>query len=335
VNLPNGGHANFVAVCSIPSSATGTLTNTATLTPPSGVTDSTTSNNSATDTDTLVIHSDVALSVNDNLDMTVVGADISYVMTITNAGPSDAVVNLTDTLPAQLSSASWVCTASGGASCSNKGNGTTMNTNATVPVGGVATYTYSATVQSDDAGDNFTNTAVAHVTNGTDPNSANNTASDTDTIVLFLSGFEGSTLAMNVAGSTGSGSVMVQLGVDAGLLNTLDAAPVTIASGRSANGKTLFSLQLMRLGGSVAMRTLTTIDSTVFSDVSPWQVVDLKPGVLGLQWQPATARGDDGYLRTGPGSQVALTAANNAQESLTQLQVTVENDIPWLVLIGQ
>ncbi len=90
----------------------------------------------------------------------------------------------------------------------------------------------------------------------------------------------------------------------------------------------------MRLGGDVAMRTLTTIYDTVFSDVSPWQVVNLA-STAGVQWQSATARGDDGYLRTGPASQQALVTANNAQERLTQLQVSVENGIPWLVLIQE
>jgi uncharacterized repeat protein (TIGR01451 family) len=334
VNLPNGGHANFVAVCSIVSSATGTLANTASINAPAGATDPDTSNNSATDSESLVIQPDIAVTITDSVNKVAIGTDVNYVIRVTNAGPSDAAVNVTDAMPTQLSSGSWVCSATGGASCSNKGNGNTMNTNATVPVGGVATYTYTATVTTDDAGDDYTNTATVRATNGTDPNSANNSASDSDTIVLFLSGFEGSgTIASNVAGGVGSASVTIKLGVDAGLLNTLGAAPVTIASGHSTNGRKLFSLQLMRLGGDIAMRTLTTIDDTAFSDVSPWQVVDLKQHVISLQWQSATARGDDGYLRTGPATQQVLTAANNARESLTQLQVATENQIPWLVLI--
>jgi uncharacterized repeat protein (TIGR01451 family) len=336
VNLPKGGHTNFTATCSIASSATGTLTNTATVTAANGVTDTNTSNNSATDSDSLVIRPDVAISMDDGVDMVRIGDVVNYVIRLTNAGPSDAAVSVSDTSPPQLSNPSWVCSATGGATCAKSSGNNALNTTATVPVGGVATYVYSMTVQSDDAGDSFVNTARSSVTNGSDPNGTNNTVSETNTIVVFLSGFEGhTTTPTNVVEGTGGGSITAQFGLDAGLLNTLGPAPVTVASGHSSEGRKLFSLQLMRLGGDVAMRTLTTIDNTVFSDVSPWQVVDLKQHVLGLQWQSATARGDDGYLRTGPATQNVLTAANNAQERLTQLQVSVENEIPWLVLIQQ
>lgn len=334
VGLPKGARTTLTAICSLASSATGNLVNTATVSPAAGVTDTSTANNSATDSDSILIRPDVAISMDDGVDMVSIGDVVNYVIRLTNAGPSDAVVSVSDTLPPQMSNPSWVCSATGGATCNKSSGNNALSSGATVPVGGVATYVYSATVQSDDAGDSFVNTARSSVTNGSDPNGNNNTISETNTIVVFLNGYDpGSTTTSNVAGSTGSGSMTAQFGVDAGLLNTLGPAPVTVASGRSASGHKLFSLQLMRLGGDVAMRTLTTIDDTVFSDVSPWQVVNLKQHVLGLQWQSASARGDDGYLRTGPATQQALIAANNAQERLTQLQVSIENDIPWLVLI--
>jgi hypothetical protein len=83
----------------------------------------------------------------------------------------------------------------------------------------------------------------------------------------------------------------------------------------------------------VLLRSVTTIDGGPFSDVSPWQVVDLRQLRIGFEWQSATTRGDDGFLRAGSAAQQKLIAANNAQERLTQLQVSVENGIPWLVLI--
>jgi uncharacterized repeat protein (TIGR01451 family) len=333
VGLPKGARTTLTATCSLASSATGNLVNTATVSPAAGTTDTSTANNSATDSDSILIRPDVAISMDDGVDMVKIGDVVNYVIRLTNAGPSDAAVSVTDTLPPQLSNPSWVCSATGGATCGKSSGNNALSASATVPVGGVATYTYTATVQSDDAGDSFVNTARSSVTNGSDPNGNNNTVSETNTIVIFENDFGPEPGALNVAESTGSGSMTAQFGVDAGLLNTLGPAPVTVASGRSANGRTLFRLQLMRLGGDIAMRALTTIDNTVFSDVSPWQVVNLKQHVLGLQWQSASARGDDGYLRTGPATQQALIAANNAQERLTQLQVSVENDIPWLVLI--
>ncbi|MGH9819591.1 MAG: FG-GAP-like repeat-containing protein, partial [Pyrinomonadaceae bacterium] len=54
VNLPAGGSVTYTAAAQISIGATGTLSNTATVT--SGVTDPTPGNNSATDTDTIVAH---------------------------------------------------------------------------------------------------------------------------------------------------------------------------------------------------------------------------------------------------------------------------------------
>ena len=51
VNLPAGASVNYTASCAISAAATGTLSNTATIT--GSVTDPTPGNNSATDTDTL------------------------------------------------------------------------------------------------------------------------------------------------------------------------------------------------------------------------------------------------------------------------------------------
>ena len=49
VNLPSGGSVTYSAICSIGAAATGTVSNTATVTAPVGVTDPTPGNNSATD----------------------------------------------------------------------------------------------------------------------------------------------------------------------------------------------------------------------------------------------------------------------------------------------
>jgi uncharacterized repeat protein (TIGR01451 family) len=53
VNLPSGGTVTYAASCAIAAGATGTLSNTATITAPAGVTDPTPANNAATDSDTL------------------------------------------------------------------------------------------------------------------------------------------------------------------------------------------------------------------------------------------------------------------------------------------
>jgi uncharacterized repeat protein (TIGR01451 family) len=98
LSMPSGSSVTYTATCAIDSAATGTLSNTATIT--ASVTDSTPGNNSATDADT-VLNPDADLSIV----MTSPPANITtpdiftYVIDVSNAGPSDATnVIVTDTL---------------------------------------------------------------------------------------------------------------------------------------------------------------------------------------------------------------------------------------------
>jgi uncharacterized repeat protein (TIGR01451 family) len=337
VNLLVGGSATFSASCAVSAAATGTITNTATIGAPNGVTDAAPSNNTATDTDSVgVAAGPPTLSLTDNVEYVRVGDVVSYVIHVSNPG-STITPTITDALPAQLSGVSWNCSASGGATCgsgatTSGGNGAMPVDSPTLPAGGEVDYTYSVTVLAANSNGQVSNTASMKITG----HASNMSASDADTVVVFLSGFETGTapLAISPASSSATGSVTAQLGVDGGLLAKLGPAPATVASAQSASGQTLFSLQLMRSGNDVLLRSLTTIDGGPFSDVSPWQVVDLRALRLGFEWQSATTRGDDGYLRGGSTAQQMLMAANNSREVPTQLRVAVVNGVPWLALDG-
>ncbi|HET7064431.1 MAG TPA: DUF11 domain-containing protein, partial [Rudaea sp.] len=336
VNLLTGGSATFSASCAISAAASGTITNSASISTPNGVTDPATGNNAATDTDSIGVGSSPpALSLTDSVEFVRVGDVVNYIIHVTNPGASISPT-ITDALPAQLSGQSWICTASGGATCgSANGSGNTLSDSPTLPTGGVVDYTYTVSVLAANSNGQVSNTASMKLVG----KAASISASDADTVVLFMSGFDGGTtpLAMPPGGSaTGSatGSVTAQLGVDGGLLSKLDVAPVTVASAQSASGQTLFSLQLMRSGHDVLLRSLTTIDGGPFSDVSPWHAVDLRQLRMGFEWGSATTRGDDGFLRAGSASQQTLIAANNSRETPTQLRVAVVNGIPWLVLVA-
>jgi uncharacterized repeat protein (TIGR01451 family) len=76
VNLASGGTATFTLTATLSGAATGTLSNTASVTAPTGVTDTDTSNNSATDTSAIV--APVSLST---------GADVARSPAGTGAGP--------------------------------------------------------------------------------------------------------------------------------------------------------------------------------------------------------------------------------------------------------
>jgi uncharacterized repeat protein (TIGR01451 family) len=332
VGLPIGGSVAYAASCTISASATGSLANTASVAPAAGVIDPTPANNSGTDTDTLSVQANLALTLTDNRTFVQVGDVLDYVIDVTNpSGPSTAVATVSDALPSELTSGSWVCTPTGSAACNN-GSGNTLNDTATLPVGGKASYVYSATVQSAGAGDQIVDSASVSLTAGSDPVPSNNSATDTDTVVIFRDGFEGGEVQVASVNAAGAGYVTAQLHVDAGLLGGLGIVPVEIASGRSADGKRLFTLQIARFGHDIALRTLTTA-SRGESRNSAWQTVDLDRHVLEFAWQSASDHRADGYFAVAAGGTPVLIDGRAVPDRLTTLQINVENRVPWLMLI--
>src|SRR5436305_1374479 len=67
VNLPSGGSVTYTASCNISAAATGSLSNTATVTAPAGVIYPTPGNNSATDVDALGASADLSITKTDGV----------------------------------------------------------------------------------------------------------------------------------------------------------------------------------------------------------------------------------------------------------------------------
>lgn len=105
----------------------------------------------------------------------------SYTITVQNAGPNATpTVTVNDTIPAQLTSASWTCAGSGGGTCAASGSGG-INTNVNLPVGGSVTFTLNATVINGTGQGTVVNAVTATVGGGvTDSNTTNNTDADQD-----------------------------------------------------------------------------------------------------------------------------------------------------------
>jgi uncharacterized repeat protein (TIGR01451 family) len=181
VNLPAGSSVTYTASCTISSLATGTLSNTATVTAPGGVTDPTPGNNSATDTDTLAPSADLAITKTDGVTTASPGGSVTYTITASNAGPSNATgATVADTFPASLT-CNWTCTGAGGGTCTAGGSGN-LNDTVNLPAGGNVTYTASCTISSLATG-TLSNTATVAAPGGvTDPTPGNNSATDTDTL---------------------------------------------------------------------------------------------------------------------------------------------------------
>ncbi|HEX4966858.1 MAG TPA: IPTL-CTERM sorting domain-containing protein, partial [Thermoanaerobaculia bacterium] len=161
--------------------ATGTLSNTATVTAPAGVTDPNPANNSATDTDTIAASADLAITKTDGVTTVTAGGSLTYTIVASNAGPSNATgATVADTFPASLT-CTWTCVGAGGGTCTASGSGNISGT-VNLPAGGSVTYTASCTLSAAATGTLSNTATVAAPAGVTDPNPANNSATDTDTI---------------------------------------------------------------------------------------------------------------------------------------------------------
>src|SRR5439155_1491802 len=125
-------------------------------------------------TDTLTPQNDVSVSKDDGVDSVVPGTTTTYTIVVSNTGPSTATnVAVSDVLPAGVTSFSW------------SGNGQTnvagalSDTIASLAPGDSVTYTVVASISPSATAD-VVNTVT--VTSANDTNTANNSATDDDTL---------------------------------------------------------------------------------------------------------------------------------------------------------
>jgi uncharacterized repeat protein (TIGR01451 family) len=164
------------------STAAGTvLSNSATVT--STTSDPATGNETGTATTTVATSADVSVTKVDTPDPVTAGTNITYTITVNNAGPSNAAgVALADTVPANTTFVSL--SAPGGWSCSTPavgGTGAISCSNASLAPGN-AVFTLVVAVGAGVAdGTVITNTATATTTTS-DPNSGNDSGTATTTV---------------------------------------------------------------------------------------------------------------------------------------------------------
>jgi uncharacterized repeat protein (TIGR01451 family) len=153
----------------------------ATATAASTTTDPVAGNNSATTTTAVIAQADLSITLTDSPDPVIAGTNLTYVATLSNAGPSDAqAATITLPLPAGTSfvsaapSAGGSCNAASPVVCSWAGGTAPGTTRTATIVVLVAPSVLDGTVLSA--------TATASSTT-TDPNPANNTATTTTTVI--------------------------------------------------------------------------------------------------------------------------------------------------------
>ena len=182
VDIVAGSSVTFTVVVSISSTATGNLTNTASITEPPGVTDPTPGNNTASDTDVLQPIVDISVTNTDGVVTAVPGATTTYTIVVSNAGPSAAPGTVVDIpTPAGGTITGWTCVGGSGTCGSGSGSGTVAST-ADLPAGGSVTYTVTVAIDEGATG-TITTIATATASPGIDDSDlTNNTASDIDTL---------------------------------------------------------------------------------------------------------------------------------------------------------
>lgn len=189
IDLLVGGTATFTIPATVSYTAASPLTTTATVALPAGMTDPTPGNNIATDVDTITPPAspvaDLSVTKTDGVTSVSAGASTVYTIVATNNGPNAANNStLVDAVVAGLTKTAVTCSAAGGAVCpagltvSQLEGGVPI---ATWPSGGSLTLTVTATVTVPNG--SVTNVASVAVPTGIiDPNLANNTATDVDTV---------------------------------------------------------------------------------------------------------------------------------------------------------
>ena len=168
--MENGATETVTVRVAVDASARGTITNTASVS--SATTDPDELNNMVVETTVLEAEADLSTAKSDLPDPVIAGTDLSYVIAVTNSGPSDATGGgaLTDTLPVGVGLAS--STPSQG-SCTESGSTVTC-TLGELASGETTSVSIQLTVAPSTRG-MITNTATA-TANEADPDASNNTA---------------------------------------------------------------------------------------------------------------------------------------------------------------
>jgi len=130
---------------------------------------------------------DLSITKSDGVTSVAAGAAVNYSIVVSNSGPGAVSgAPVTDNFPAALTVTSWTCTASAGSSCTVGGSGNSRTGTVTLAVGGSATFTAQTTLSVSATGSLANTATVAAAGGATDPNLANNSATDTDTVIPAL-----------------------------------------------------------------------------------------------------------------------------------------------------
>jgi uncharacterized repeat protein (TIGR01451 family) len=128
------------------------------------------------------LQADLSVSKTDGVGTATPGNTVTYTITVANAGPSPVVgATVSDSFPGTVN-CSTTCAGSGGGTCAAGPYAGNIAEAVNLPVSGSVVYTSICTISPAATGTLENTAAVAVPATMGDPNTANNTATDTDTL---------------------------------------------------------------------------------------------------------------------------------------------------------
>ena len=262
-SITPGGSASYTVTVLIDPDVVGTITNTATV---AGVaTDPNGANNAASEDTEVFAEADLAITKTDSPDPVVAGTNLTYTLTVANAGPSDATdVVVTDTLPAGTS----LVATSG---CAEDPVGVPTCSLGTIAAGDDATFDVTVAVDATVLdGTSLTNSASVS-SSATDPDSLNNSVTEPTAVIARadLTVTKSDSPDPVPAGSTLTYSVMVTNGgpsdaQDVVATDTLPAGMTLLATNGCAEdpaGVPTCSLGTIAAGASASYTAVVRVDA--------------------------------------------------------------------------
>jgi uncharacterized repeat protein (TIGR01451 family) len=181
VSLPVGSAITYTVIATVSPTATGNLTNTATVGIPAGSSDPTVPN-TATDTNTIAVQADLSIVKSNETTTVTAGGPISYEILVSNDGPSAVTgARVIDDFPDTLTGVTWTAVFIGGAAGADSGNGD-IDELVNLPPDGAVIYSVTATVSNTAVGRIDNTATVTAPVNVTDPVPGNNTSTETDSV---------------------------------------------------------------------------------------------------------------------------------------------------------
>ncbi len=294
-NLEVGDSATYTITATLASTFTGTLSNTATVAGPASIPELDSTNNSATTATLAEPRVNLAVTKTDGVASEVPGTNAVYTIVASNAGPSTATAApITDALPSGTTSGSWTCAAGSGGTCAAASGTMPMSTTATLSPSGSVTYTVTVAISSTATGSLANTVDIAAPAGAVETNSANNSATDTDTLTpnadLSISKTDGLTtvnagapLTYTIVASNAGPSAITGATVTDTMPATLSGVTWTCAASAgsscpaSGSGSISASVNVLS-GGSVTFTVNATVVSTATGTLTNTASVALPGG---------------------------------------------------------